>query len=55
MGRRKVSITSNRNDKWSQLRGALKKVLTKGQYDLWIAPLHFLGLQDGTLLLGCRN
>ncbi len=40
---------------WQQIRGELQKSLTKGQYDLWVSTLDFLGAKEETLLIGCRN
>ncbi len=42
-------------EKWEELKKRLERVLTKGQFDLWIAPLHFLGVENNALSLGCRN
>ncbi len=41
--------------RWEELKKRLEGVLTRGQFDLWIEPLHFLGIKGNSLSLGCRN
>jgi chromosomal replication initiator protein len=40
---------------WQQVKRKLQKSLSKGQYDLWVSTLEFLGCEDGRLILGCQN
>jgi chromosomal replication initiator protein len=40
---------------WQLVKGEVRKGLPRGQYELWVATLEFLGVQQGCLLLGCRN
>jgi len=40
---------------WLQVRKKLQRSLSKGQYDLWVSTLEFLGIEDGNLILGCQN
>jgi chromosomal replication initiator protein len=41
--------------KWQSVKRELQESLPKGQYDLWVSTIDCLGIQDGSLLLGCRN
>ncbi|HOV85018.1 MAG TPA: chromosomal replication initiator protein DnaA [Syntrophobacteraceae bacterium] len=43
------------DQQWRQIKGELEKVLSRGQYDLWVTTIEFLGVQDGRLCLGCRS
>src|SRR5512137_3070982 len=43
------------DQKWQQIKKELQSLLPKGQYDLWVSTIDFLGIQDDKLLLGCRN
>lgn len=43
------------DNRWQIVREKLGQILTRGQFDLWIAPLEFLGIKGDTLHLGCRN
>ena len=43
------------DQKWQQIKKELQGLLPKGQYDLWVSTIDFLGIQDSQLLLGCRN
>ncbi len=40
---------------WPQVRENLQTDMPKGQFDLWVATLEFLGIKDQHLVLGCRN
>ena len=40
---------------WQEIRRKLQSCLSKGQYDLWVASIEFLGLEDETAALGCKN
>src|SRR5512143_1802166 len=40
---------------WPLIRDQLQEVMPKGQFDLWVATLEFLGMKDQRLVLGCRN
>lgn len=40
---------------WLSIKNQLQKSLSRGQYDLWVSTLDFLGLEEGRLVLGCRN
>jgi chromosomal replication initiator protein len=43
------------DQKWQEIKKELQSLLPKGQYDLWVSTIDFLGIQDGQLILGCRN
>ena len=43
------------DQKWQKIKKELQSTLPKGQYDLWVSTIDFLGVQDDQLLLGCRN
>jgi chromosomal replication initiator protein len=43
------------DQKWQAVKKELHSSLPKGQYDLWVSTIDCLGIQDGRLLLGCRN
>jgi chromosomal replication initiator protein len=40
---------------WTEIKSRLERTLTRGQFDLWIAPLECLGVDGENLLLGCQN
>ena len=40
---------------WHNIKAKLEQTLTRGQFDLWIAPLECLGMEDDVLFLGCQN
>lgn len=42
-------------DQWRQIKNDLKAGLSKGQYDLWVATIDFLGQNENRLVLACRN
>lgn len=43
------------DQEWQQIKKKLQGTLSKGQYDLWVSTVDFLGLEDERLILGCRN
>lgn len=43
------------DQKWQKIRKELQSTLPKGQYDLWVSTIDFLGVEEARLLLGCRN
>jgi len=40
---------------WHNIKAKLEQTLTRGQFDLWIAPLECLGMENDVLFLGCQN
>ncbi len=40
---------------WQEIKKKLHSSLSKGQYDLWVSSIEFLGLENETLALGCKN
>ncbi len=40
---------------WQEIKGKLQRTLSKGQYDLWVSTIDFLGFEEDRLVLGCRN
>lgn len=42
-------------EEWQQIKDELRKSLSKGQYDLWVSTVDFLGQSEDRLILGCRN
>ncbi len=42
-------------DLWLKIKSKLENSLPRGQFDLWIAPLEFLGIEGEILKLGCKN
>ena len=42
-------------EEWQNIKNELKKSLSKGQYDLWVSTIDFLGQSEDRLILGCRN
>jgi len=42
-------------EEWQDIKKELKKSLSKGQYDLWVTTIEFLGQSEDRLMLGCRN
>lgn len=40
---------------WREIKSKLEQTLTRGQFDLWIASLEYLGTEGETILLGCQN
>jgi chromosomal replication initiator protein len=43
------------DQKWQEIRKRLHDSLSKGQYELWVSSIEFLGLENETVVLGCRN
>ncbi|MEN6437739.1 MAG: chromosomal replication initiator protein DnaA [Syntrophobacter sp.] len=43
------------NREWEEIRKKLHTSLSKGQYDLWVSSIEFLGLENETVTLGCNN
>lgn len=41
--------------KWEEIKTKLKSCLSRGQYDLWVSSIEFLGLENETATLGCKN
>jgi len=42
-------------EEWQEIKTELKMSLSKGQYDLWVSTIDFLGQNDDRLILACRN
>ncbi len=40
---------------WQEIKKKLQSSLSKGQYDLWVSPIEFLGLENEAVALGCKN
>lgn len=40
---------------WQQVRNRLQKSISRGQFDLWVSTVNFLGYDDGCMTLGCKN
>jgi chromosomal replication initiator protein len=40
---------------WEELKGRLREKLPDKSFSLWIDPLHSLGEEDNSLVLGCPN
>lgn len=40
---------------WEEIKRKLHACLSKGQYDLWVSSIEFLGLENETVTLGCNN
>jgi chromosomal replication initiator protein len=40
---------------WGEIKRGLQSSLSRGQYDLWVSSIEFLGLEGETASLGCRN
>jgi chromosomal replication initiator protein len=40
---------------WQKIKSKLRSSLSKGQYDLWVSSIEFLGLENETLAMGCKN
>ncbi|MDR3569844.1 MAG: chromosomal replication initiator protein DnaA [Syntrophobacteraceae bacterium] len=40
---------------WQEIKRRLQKCLSKGQYDLWVSSIEFMGLEGETASLGCKN
>jgi chromosomal replication initiator protein len=40
---------------WQLIKDEVRKSLPRGQYELWVATLEPLGVQQDCMVLGCRN
>ena len=40
---------------WLEIKRRLKSCLSRGQYDLWVSSIEFMGLEGETVALGCKN
>ena len=40
---------------WREIKRKLQSSLSRGQYNLWVSSIEFLGLENETLALGCKN
>jgi len=40
---------------WQRIKEQLQASMPRGQYDLWVATLDFLGVEGDSLVMGCRN
>ncbi len=40
---------------WQEIKRKLQSCLSRGQYDLWVSSIEFLGLENETVALGCKN
>lgn len=40
---------------WQEIKRKLQSCLSKGQYDLWVSSIEFVGLEGETAALGCKN
>ena len=40
---------------WFEIKKKLQRTLSRGQYDLWVSTIDFLGADDACLRLACRN
>ena len=40
---------------WQEIKRKLQSSLSRGQYDLWVSSIEFLGLENETASLGCKN
>jgi chromosomal replication initiator protein len=40
---------------WQSVKQHLQRCLSKGQYELWVCTLDYLGCETDRLILGCRN
>ncbi|MDR3557345.1 MAG: chromosomal replication initiator protein DnaA [Syntrophobacteraceae bacterium] len=40
---------------WLEIKRRLQSCLSRGQYDLWVSPVEFLGMEGETAALGCKN
>ncbi len=43
------------DQEWQKIKDELQKCLSKGQYDLWVYSIDFLGAKKEKLVLGCKN
>ncbi|MCE5244777.1 MAG: chromosomal replication initiator protein DnaA [Syntrophobacteraceae bacterium] len=40
---------------WQEIKKKLQRTLSRGQYDLWVSTIDFLGTKEGSLRLGCTS
>ena len=40
---------------WQEIKSRLKSCMSRGQYDLWVSSIEFMGLEGETAALGCKN
>ena len=40
---------------WSEIKDHLQAAMPRGQFDLWVATVEFLGIREQRLMLGCRS
>ncbi|MHC1729889.1 MAG: chromosomal replication initiator protein DnaA [Syntrophobacteraceae bacterium] len=43
------------DQKWQEIKKTLKSILSRGQYELWVASIEFIELDNETVALGCKN
>lgn len=43
------------DQKWQEIKKTLKSILSRGQYELWVASIEFIELDNETIALGCKN
>lgn len=43
------------SDLWKEIRVRLEQTLSRGQFDLWVASLECLGIENEVIILGCQN
>lgn len=43
------------DQKWEEIKKRLQTSLSRGQYDLWVSSIQFLGLENDAVLMGCKN
>lgn len=43
------------NQRWQEIKEKLEASLSKGQFELWVSQIEFLGMDNETATLGCRN
>lgn len=43
------------DQEWQLVKKKLQGALSKGQYDLYVSTVDFLGMEEERLVLGCRN
>ena len=40
---------------WPEIKRRLQSCLSRGQYDLWVSSIEFVGMEGETAALGCKN
>ena len=43
------------DENWQEIKRRLQSCLSKGQFDLWVSSIEFVGLEGETATLGCKN